>query len=426
MIKNKKKCYICIDLKTFFASVECSERNLDPFETNLVVADPSRGNGALCLAITPKMKTMGIKNRCRIFEIPKDVEYITALPRMNLYMDYSARIYEIYLRYVSENDIHVYSIDECFIDITPYLKLYNKKPKEFAQMLMDAVFEETHITATAGIGTNLYLAKIALDIISKHVPDNIGMLTERMYQKYLWHHQPLTDFWHVGVGTMNHLARMRIYDMYGITQCSEDILYKEFGINAEYIIDHAYGKEPTTIAQIKAYEPQTNSISNSQVLFEDYEYYDALLVVKEMVDLLVTRLISNHLVTDNIALYVGYSRSDKNCPVTGSGGQRKLTTRTSSLKIIMKEFIELYHLKVLKNSKIRQISISLGNVLDEYYESYDLFSNIEQLEEEKNLQRAFIQIKEKYGKNAILKGMNKLEKSTTEKRNTLVGGHNAT
>lgn len=425
MIQNKKKCYICIDLKTFFASVECSERNLDPFKTNLVVADPSRGNGALCLAITPKMKAMGIKNRCRIFEIPKEVEYITALPRMNLYMDYSAKIYEIYLRYVSENDIHVYSIDECFIDITPYLHLYNKKPKEFAQMLMDAVYEETHITATAGIGTNLYLAKIALDIISKHVDGNIGMLTERMYQKYLWYHQPLTDFWHVGIGTMHHLARMGIYDMYGITQCSEDILYKEFGINAEYIIDHAYGKEPTTIAQIKAYAPQTNSISNSQVLFEDYEYYDALLVVKEMVDLLVTRLVSNHLVTDNISLYVGYSRSDKNCPVTGSGGQRKLTVRTSSLKIIMKEFVELYHSKVLKNSKIRQISISLGNVLDEYYESYDLFSNIEQLEEEKNLQRAIIQIKEKYGKNAILKGMNKLEKATTEKRNTLVGGHNA-
>lgn len=420
-----KKVYMCIDLKTFFASVECSERKLDPFKTNLVVADPSRGKGALCLAITPKMKNMGIRNRCRIFEIPKEVGYITALPRMNLYMDYSARIYEIYLRYVSENDIHVYSIDECFIDITPYLNLYNKKPKEFAQMLMDAVFEETHITATAGIGTNLYLAKIALDIISKHVDGNIGMLTERMYQKYLWHHQSLTDFWHFGVGTVNHLARMGIFDMYGITRCPEEIMYKEFGINAEYIIDHAYGKEPTTITQIKAYAPQTNSISNSQVLFEDYEYYAALLVVKEMVDLLVNRLVSNHLVTDNISLYVGYSRSDKNCPVTGSGGQRKLTVRTSSLKIIMKEFVELYHSKVLKNSKIRQISISLGNVLDEYYESYDLFSNIEQLEEEKNLQRAIIQIKEKYGKNAILKGMNKLEKATTEKRNTLVGGHNA-
>lgn len=417
-----KKVYMCIDLKTFFASVECSERGLDPFKTNLVVADPSRGKGALCLAITPKMKNMGIKNRCRIFEIPNNVEYITALPRMNLYMDYSARIYEIYLRYVSEKDIHVYSIDECFIDMTPYLRLYNKKPKEFAQMLMDAVFEETHITATAGIGTNLYLAKIALDIISKHVPDNIGMLTERTYQKYLWTHQPLTDFWHVGPGIANRLSKLGIYDMYGITMCPEETLYNIFGINAEYIIDHAWGREPTTIAQIKAYAPSTNSISNSQVLFEDYNYEDALLVVKEMVELNSVRLVKNHLVTDRISLYIGYSRDDGG---GASGGQMKLTVRTNSLKILMQEFINLYHKKVLKNRLIRQIGISFCDVLDEYYESYDLFTDVDEIEEERNLQLAIINIKEKYGKNAIFKGMNKLDKATTIKRNTLVGGHNA-
>lgn len=417
-----KKVYMCIDLKTFFASVECSERGLDPFKTNLVVADPSRGKGALCLAITPKMKNMGIKNRCRIFEIPNNVEYITALPRMNLYMDYSARIYEIYLRYVSEKDIHVYSIDECFIDMTPYMRLYNKKPKEFAQMLMDAVFEETHITATAGIGTNLYLAKIALDIISKHVSDNIGMLTERTYQKYLWTYQPLTDFWHIGPGTANRLAKLGIYDMYGITMCPEEILYKIFGINAEYIIDHAWGREPTTIAQIKAYAPSTNSISNSQVLFEDYSYEDALLVVKEMVELNSIRLVKNHLVTDRISLYIGYSRDDGG---GASGGQMKLTVRTNSLKMLMQEFINLYHKKVLKNRLIRQIGISFCDVLDEYYESYDLFTNVDEIEEERNLQLAIINIKEKYGKNAIFKGMNKLDKATTIKRNTLVGGHNA-
>lgn len=417
-----KKVYMCIDLKTFFASVECSERGLDPFKTNLVVADPSRGKGALCLAITPKMKNMGIKNRCRIFEIPNNVEYITALPRMNLYMDYSARIYEIYLRYVSEKDIHVYSIDECFIDMTPYLRLYNKKPKEFAQMLMNAVFEETHITATAGIGTNLYLAKIALDIISKHVQDNIGMLTERTYQKYLWTHQPLTDFWHVGPGTANRLAKLGIYDMYGITMCPEEKLYKIFGINAEYIIDHAWGREPTTIAQIKAYAPSTNSISNSQVLFEDYNYEDALLVVKEMVELNSIRLVKNHLVTNRISLYIGYSRDDGG---GASGGQMKLTVRTNSLKILVQEFINLYHKKVLKNRLIRQIGISFCDVLDEYYESYDLFTNVDEIEEERNLQLAIINIKEKYGKNAIFKGMNKLDKATTIKRNTLVGGHNA-
>lgn len=391
---------MCIDLKTFFASVECSERDLDPFKTNLVVADPSRGKGALCLAITPKMKNMGIKNRCRIFEIPDNVEYITALPRMNLYMDYSARIYEIYLRYVSEKDVHVYSIDECFIDMTPYLKLYKKKPKEFAQMLMDAVFEETHITAIAGIGTNLYLAKVALDIISKHVLDNIGMLTERTYQKFLWTHQPLTDFWHVGPETANRLAKLGIYDMYGITMCPEETLYKIFGINADYIIDYAWGREPTTIAQIKAYAPSTNSISNSQVLFEDYSYNDALLVVKEMVELNSIRLVKNHLVTDRISLYVGYSRDDGG---GASGGQMKLTVRTNSLKILMQEFINLYHKKVLKNRLIRQIGISFCDILDEYYESYDLFTNVDEIEEEGNLQLAIINIKEKYVKMLFLK-----------------------
>lgn len=417
-----KKVYMCIDLKTFFASVECSERHLDPFKTNLVVADSSRGKGALCLAITPKMKDMGIKNRCRLFEIPQGVDYIIAKPRMNLYMDYSVRIYKIYLRYVSSQDIHVYSIDECFIDITPYLKLYQKKPKEFALMLMDAVYQETKITATVGVGTNLYLAKIALDIISKHVDDHIGMLCEKTYQKYLWYHQPLTDFWHVGPGTARRLAKLGIYDMHGITMCPEEILYQIFGINAEYIIDHAWGKEPTTIAQIKAYQPSTNSISNSQVLFEDYTYQEALLVVKEMVELNTLRLVKYHLVTNRISLYIGYSKDDGG---GASGGQMKLTVRTNSLKILMKEFITLYHRKALKNKRIRQIGITFCDVLDEYYESYDLFSNIEEIEEERNLQLALIHIKEKYGKNAIFKGMNKLEKATTIKRNTLVGGHNA-
>ena len=408
------KVYLCIDLKTFFASCECSEKGLDPFKTNLVVA--------LCLAITPKMKAMGIRNRCRLFEIPKNVEYQIATPRMNLYMDYSAKIYEIYLRYVSSEDIHVYSIDECFIDITPYYHLYNKTPKEFAKMLMDAIYNETHITATAGIGTNLYLAKVALDIISKHVSSNIGVLTEKTYQKYLWNYQPLTDFWHVGPGIARRLEKYGIFDNEGIAKCPQDILYKEFGINAEYIVDHAWGKEPTTIKDIKRYAPKSNSISNSQVLFEDYNYEDAFLVVKEMVELNVLRLVEKHLVTDHISLCIGYSQT-----VGGgaTGGQRKLTVRTNSLSILMDEFIRLFYDRTIKNRPIRTISISFGNVLDEYYESYDLFSDIEAIEEERNLQHALIEIKHKYGKNAVLKGMNKLDKATTIKRNTLVGGHNA-
>ena len=415
------KVYLCIDLKTFFASVECVERGLDPFETNLVVADSSRGNGALCLAISPKMKAMGIKNRCRMFEIPKGVEYITAMPRMNMYMEYSANIYAVYLKYVSKDDIHVYSIDECFLDITPYMRLYQKTAKEFARMLKDAVFNETGITATVGIGTNLYLCKIALDILAKHEKDGIALLTEEKYKKLLWHHTPLTDFWHIGYGISSHLNRLGIYDMYDLAHYNQDILYKEFGINAEYMIDHALGREPTTIADIKAYKPSTNSISNSQILFEDYDYDDALLVLKEMVELNVLKLVDAHLVTDNISLYVGYSKN----VIKGTGGQRKITTRTNSLKVLMEEFILLFKERTRRGYPIRQIAISFGDVLDEYYESYDLFSNIEELEEEKRLQEAVIDIKKRFGKNAILKGMNKLEKATTEKRNTLVGGHNA-
>lgn len=416
-----KKVYLCIDLKTFFASVECVERNLDPFQVNLVVADPSRGPGALCLAISPKMKAMGIKNRCRMFEIPKHVEYITAMPRMKLYMDYSANIYAIYLKYVSKDDIHVYSIDECFIDITPYMKLYQKSARQFAQMLVNDVYRITGITATVGIGTNLYLCKIALDIMAKHEKDGIALLTENKYKKLLWHHQPLTDFWHIGHGISSHLARLGIDDMYDLAHYNQDILYKEFGINAEYMIDHAWGREPTTIADIKAYRPSTNSISNSQVLFEDYQYQDALLVLKEMVELNVLKLVDQHLVTNRISLYVGYSKN----VIKGTGGQRKITTRTNSLKVLMKEFIELFEERTNKNYPIRQIGISFCDVLDEYYETYDLFSNIDDLEEEKRLQEAIIDIKKHFGKNAVLKGMNKLEKATTEKRNLLIGGHNA-
>lgn len=289
-----KKIFICIDLKSFFASCECSKRNLDPFTTNLVVADKTRGENALCLAITPAMKKLGIKNRCRTKDIPGDISYIIAKPRMKMYMEYSAKIYGIYLRYVSSKDVHVYSIDECFIDITSYLKYYNKKPKEFAKMLMSAVFEETGITATVGIGTNLYLAKIAMDIIAKHVDDNIGMLTENTYRKYLWHYTPLTDFWHIGQGISNHLNRLGIYDMYDLAHYDQKKLYKEFGINVEYMIDHALGKEPTTIADIKAYAPKTNSLSNSQILTKDYNYEDAFLVMKEIVDTNVTRLVKEH------------------------------------------------------------------------------------------------------------------------------------
>lgn len=416
-----KKIYLCIDLKCFFASVECVERHLDPFQTNLVVADPSRGNGALCLATSPKMKVQGVRNRCRLFEIPKNIEYEVAIPRMRIYQEYAANIYSIYLKYVSQDDIFVYSIDELFIDATTYLTYYHINAEDFALLLLKDVYQSTGITATVGIGTNMYLAKVGMDIIAKHNFNNMAFLDEKIYKEKLCHYQPLTDFWHVGKGIVNRLSKYGIHDMYDIAHTDEEILYKEFGINAEYIIDHAWGKEPTTIAEIQQYIPQSNSFSNSQVLFEDYNYNDALLVVKEMVDLNVLRLVDQHKVTNHISISIGYSKNT----IKSTGGSCKITTRTNSHQILLEEFMRLFKKTTSKDHPIRTISISFGNIMDEYFESYDLFTDYEGLQKERNLQQAIISIKKRFGKNSILKGLNYLDKATTIKRNTLIGGHNA-
>lgn len=415
-----KRVYLCIDLKTFFASVECVERNLDPFKVNLAVADKERGKGALCLAISPKLKALGIKNRCRLFEIPSYLDLIIAKPRMKLYMQYAANIYEIYLKYVCDDDIHVYSIDEVFLDISTYFKLYRKTPLQMARMIIDDIFETTGITATAGIGSNLYLSKVALDISAKHNPSNIGILNEHLYKQTLWHHQPITDFWHVGRGIAKRLAKYQIFDMAGVAFCDEKILYQEFGVNAKYLIDHAWGKEPTTIAQIKKYQPENNSISHSQVLFEDYSYEDALLAMKEMVELKVLDLVEKHLVTRHIALYVGYS----NKKIKATGGSLKIGVCTNSYRILLSEFITLYKRTTHLNCPIRRLGISFGGVIDEKYEAYDLFTDYQEIEKERKLQEALINIKGRYGKNAVFKGMDLLEKATTLKRNKLIGGHN--
>ena len=277
--------YLCIDLKTFYASVECVERGLDPFNTNLVVADPDRGRGTICLAVSPKMKMLGVKNRCRVFEIPPNIKYIMATPRMKKYIEYSANIYGIYLKYFSKDDIHVYSIDEAFMDVTNYLKLYKVNAIELAKTIIKDIFKTHGITATAGVGTNMYLAKIALDITAKHSSTNIGYLDEEKYKKELWHHRPLSDFWQVGKGIERRLNKMRIFDMYDIAHTDPKKLYKEFGVNAEYLIDHSLGKESCTISDIKKYKSKTNSITNSQVLFEDYSFDKARLVLKEMVEI---------------------------------------------------------------------------------------------------------------------------------------------
>ena len=416
-----QKVYMCIDLKSFFASVECSERHIDPFETCLAVVDSERGKGSICLAITPKMKELGIKNRCRLYEIPEDLDYIAAKPRMKLYMEYAADIYSIYLKYISSSDIHVYSIDEVFIDVTSYLYMYNMKAYELAQMIINDIYETTHIRATVGIGTNMYLAKIALDMLAKHDPSFIASLNEKMYQKYLWDYTPLTDFWQVGRGIASRLEKYDIYTMKDITMCHEDLLYKEFGINAEYLIDHAWGKEPTTIEDIKRYTPKNNSISHGQVLCEDYNYEDALIVVKEMVELKVLELVDHLLSRDCIFLNIGYS---KNIHKT-TGGSMSLSVRTNSYSILLEQFVYLYKKTTNPCYPIRRITIGFSNLKDEMYEYYDLFTDIEAIEKEKQLQHALIDIKHKYGKNAVLKGMNTFENSTTIKRNKMIGGHNA-
>ena len=415
------KAYLCIDLKTFFASVECVERKLDPFAVNLVVADPSRGKGALCLAVSPKMKEQGVHNRCRIFEIPDNISYITAMPRMNLYMQYSADIYGIYLKYISREDIHVYSIDEAFLDVSEYLQMYSVSAKELARMILQDIYTTTGITATVGIGTNLYLAKIALDITAKHAKDNMGILDEQLYRETLWHHKPVSDFWQVGRGISKRLEKYSVADMYDIAHMDERILYREFGVNAEYLIDHAWGREPTTIKEIKAYKSKSNSLSNSQILFEDYNYEEALLVLKEMVELNVQNLVESHRVTDHIGLYIGYSARN----VKATGGSRKLSNVTNSYAYLRNAFIELYRETVNRQELVHMLSISFGNVVDEMYETYDLFTDFNALEKEKKLQLTLLNIKHKFGKNAVIKGMNLLNKATAISRNKLVGGDNA-
>lgn len=415
------KIYLCIDLKSFYASVECVERGLDPFKINLVVADPTRGGGAITLAATPAIKKLGVPSRGRIYEIPKNIEYITAPPRMTLYMQYSATIYSIFLKFISSEDIHVYSIDESFLDITTYMSLYNTTPKQLAKMILDEIYDQTGITATVGIGTNLFLAKVALDITAKHAKDCMGYLDEALFKQLIWHHQPITDIWMIGPGTANRLAMLGIKDLYGVAHYNEKILYKLFGINAEYLIDHSWGREPTEISDIKAYKPSSNSISNSQILFEDYNYKDAYLIMKEMVESNVLQLTEKHLVTNHISLYVGYS---KNC-IKPSRGSRKITNTTNSYRILLEEFKLLYKKIINPNYPIRQIGISFGNVKDEIYEQFDLFADQEDIEKEKRVQEALVHIRNKYGKNAVLKGMNFYEKATQRKRNGLVGGHNA-
>lgn len=507
---NKSKAYIAIDLKSFYASVECKERNRDPLTTNLVVADPSRTEKTICLAVSPSLKNYGLPGRARLFEVIQKVnaannirrlkapnkvfcgssddsvelsnnpslaiDYIVAPPRMAHYMNYSTKIYNIYLKYIAPEDIHIYSIDEVFIDATHYLSTYNMTARELAMTMIQDVLKITGITATAGIGTNMYLCKIAMDIVAKHIePDKNGVriaeLDEMSYRKLLWNHRPLTDFWRIGQGYSKKLEKIGLYTMGDIARCSigkpndyynEDLLYKLFGINAELLIDHAWGYEPCTMEEVKAYKPETNSVSSGQVLHCPYDFDKARLVVKEMTDLMVLDLVDKGLVTDQIVLTIGYdieNMTDKNRSHRYKGeittnhygkkvpkpahGTTNLVKKTSSTTIITNAVTELYDKIVNKNLLIRRITIVANKLVNEHsvkrtdeYEQLDLFTDYDalkeqktketaELEREKRMQNTILDIKKKFGKNAILKGMNLQDGATAKDRNNQIGGHKA-
>ena len=465
------RMYLCIDLKSFYASVECVERGLDPLTTNLVVADPERHSGTICLAVSPSMKSMGVRNRCRVFQIPDNMKYIMAPPRMKLYIEHSANIYSIYLKYAAKEDIHVYSIDEAFLDIMDYLPMYRLTARELALRILQDIRDTTGLPAACGIGTNLYLAKIALDITAKHNSDFIGYLDEETYRKTLWDHRPLTDFWRVGKGYEKKLESVGLYTMGDIARCSlgaptdlynEDTLYGLFGVNAELLIDHAWGWEPCTIADIKAYKPEASSVGSGQVLECPYDFVRTRLVVREMADQLALSLVESRLVTRQIVLTVGYdieNLTDKTRSKAYHGevkvdrygrkipkhahGTANLPRYTSSSVQLMDAVTELFERIADKNLLVRRLNLTAGNVLtesaaqkEEAVEQLDLFSlsptsQEKRAEEEKKLvrerkrQEAMLAIKRKYGKNAILKGMNLQEGATAKDRNGKIGGHKA-
>lgn len=415
------KQYICIDLKSFYASVECVERGLDPEKCDLVVADPERTDKTICLAITPSLKAKGIKNRCRLFEIPKNMKYIVAPPRMQKYIDYSVAIYEIYLKYFSCDDIHVYSIDEVFIDATNYLKLYNLTSKELAEKIRDEIYSNFKIRATCGIGTNLYLAKIALDISAKHSVDHIGILDEQTFCKTLWHHRPLTDFWRIGKGCATRLEKCGIYTMHDITVADENMLYKIFGIDAELLIDHAWGREPTTIKDIKNYTPKTNCTTQGQVLMRDYSFEEGIIILTEMADTVCLELSTKKLVTSSITLHIGYSNTLSLKPAHGTISFESATNLPYKIIPLLQK---LYKTILSPDYPIRRIYITCNNVIPtDTAKQLDFFENIETNKKAEHLQATVMSIKHKFGKNSILRGINFLDSATGRQRNEQIGGH---
>ena len=389
--------------------------------TDLVVADPERGDKTICLAVSPSLKKKGVKNRCRVFEIPSHIHYIKAPPRMQKYIDYAASIYGIYLRYFSFEDVYVYSIDEAFLDVTGYLARYKKTPKEMAVFLMDRITDEVGVRATAGIGTNLYLCKIALDINAKHTPDFIGVLDEESYREKLWDHKPLSDFWRIGRGIEARLARFGIFTMRQIAHAPEDLLYKEFGIDAELLIDHAWGRESVTMRDIQAYKPKNNSICSGQVLFKDYPFDEALVVVKEMGDDIALQLSRKKKKAAGITLGVGMAGR------SGGGGRHmsySFPSPTQNDLAFRDIAARLFVSMVGKDEYVRRFMISLSGIVDDNDPvQLDLFLDNEESKKRESIQKAILSIKDTYGKNAILKGMDYEEGATQRERNVQIGGH---
>ncbi len=415
------RIYYCIDMKSFYASVECAERGLNPFETDLVVADPSRGRGALCLAVSPKMKSRGVGGRARLFEIPKDIDYIAALPRMQLYIEYAADIYAMYLDYFDASDIHVYSIDESFIDVTDYLELYRTTPQALARKLMDEIAERLHIPSTAGIGTNLFLAKVALDITAKHTPDHMGFLTEEEFRRTLWDHRPITDFWQIAGGTQRRLSRLGIHTMRQITQMPPEILYREFGIDAELLIDHAWGRETCLMEDIKNYRSKSHSVSFSQILPRDYSYEEARTVMREMVLNGCHELMKRGVISKKIWIGINYTKNR----LPTAHGHATLTGATALYSRMEPEIMKVFDQICDRRVAVRRLSISYGDVCDEGCEGYDLFTDWHALEKEKAREKAVLELSQKYGKNAVLRGTDFLAGATQRERNEMIGGHRA-
>ncbi len=425
---EKQRVYCCIDLKSFYASVECRERGLDPITTKLVVADPSRTDKTITLAVSPAMKALGVPGRGRVFQIPKHIDYIMAPPRMALYVEYSAKIYSIYLRFLSKDDIHVYSIDEVFMDLTDYLTLHGMTARQLCEVMVRTVFEETGVTATVGIGTNLYLAKIAMDITAKHLkvgaagtgPVPIGELTEETYRETLWDHVPLTDFWRIGRRTAARLARYGVTTMRGIAQTDPEIWYREFGIDAELLIDHAWGQESTRMEDIKAYRSRSHSLTTGQLIGCNTDYEGGLLIAKELADELALELTQQQKATALLGLYVGY---DPICGEEAGKGSLRLLAETSSAQILREKTAELFARIVEPGLPIHRIYLYFEQLSEAGFEQQTLFSDPEKEARDQKLQETMLKIRSRFGSNAVLKGMDLQKGAMTVERHGQIGGH---